>query len=121
MLNYGFRFFETVQLYRSGQELATGVVWKGETDQVALGLAGDMFITIPRGRYEELDARIEMQPELKAPLEAGQQVGRISIHLGEQIVAGRGLVTLNSVAPAGFFGRSWDGLRLGFGCLFGDD
>ena len=121
MLNYGFRFFETVQLYRSGQELATGVVWKGETDQVALGLAEDMFITIPRGRYEELDARIEMQPEIKAPLEAGQQVGRIRIHLGEQIVASRDLVTLNGIAPAGFFGRSWDGLRLWFGGLFGDE
>jgi len=121
MLNYGFRFFETVQLYRSGQELATGVVWKGVTDQVALGLAEDMFITIPRGRYEELDARIEMQPEIKAPLEAGQQVGRIRIHLGEQIVASRDLVTLNGIAPAGFFGRSWDGLRLWFGGLFGDE
>ncbi len=121
MLNYGFRFFETIQLYRAGQELATGEVWKGKADQVTLGLAGDMFITIPRGRYDELDARIEMQPELKAPLEAGQKVGRIRIHLGEQIVASRDLVTLNSVAPAGFFGRSWDGLRLWIGGLFGDD
>ncbi len=121
MLNYGFRFFETIQLYRAGQELATGEVWKGKADQVALGLAQDMFITIPKGRYEQLDARIEMQPELKAPLEAGQQVGRIRIHLGEQIVTSRDLVTLNSVAPAGFFGRSWDGLRLWFGGLFGDD
>ncbi len=121
LLNYGFRFFETVQLYRAGEELAQGRVWKGETEQVALGLAEDLFITIPRGRYDDLDARVRMQPELKAPLAAGAEVGRISVHLGDEVVASRGLVTLGEVVPAGFFGRAWDGMRLWFGGLFGDD
>jgi D-alanyl-D-alanine carboxypeptidase (penicillin-binding protein 5/6) len=121
LLNYGFRFFETVQLYKSGQELAQGRVWKGESEQVALGLADDLFITIPRGRYDDLDARVEMQPELKAPLAAGVEVGRISVHLGDELVASRSLTTLNPVAPAGFFGRAWDGMRLWMGGLFGDD
>lgn len=121
LLNYGFRFFETVQLYRAGQELALGKVWKGEAEQVPLGLAQDMFISIPRGRYEDLDARIELQPELKAPLLAGQEVGRIQIYLEEDIVSSRGLITLNEVAPAGFFSRAWDGMRLWMGGMFGDE
>jgi D-alanyl-D-alanine carboxypeptidase (penicillin-binding protein 5/6) len=121
LLNYGFRFFETIQLYKAGQELAMGKVWKGETDQVALGLEQDMFLTIPRGRYDELDARIEMQPELKAPLQSGQEVGRIRIFLGDETVASRNLVTLGDVLPAGFFSRAWDGMRLWMGGLFGDD
>jgi D-alanyl-D-alanine carboxypeptidase (penicillin-binding protein 5/6) len=121
LLNYGFRFFETIQLYKAGQELAQGRVWKGEADQVALGLAEDLFITIPRGRYDDLDARIKMQPELRAPLATGVEVGRISVHLEDTVVASRGLVTLGEVAPAGFFGRAWDGMRLWFGGLFGDD
>ena len=121
LLNYGFRFFETVQLYRSGQELAQGRVWKGEEEQVALGIAEDMFISIPRGRYDDLDARIAMQPELKAPLEEGQEVGRISIFLGDELVASRGLITLAGVAPAGFFSRAWDGMRLWVGGMLGDD
>jgi D-alanyl-D-alanine carboxypeptidase (penicillin-binding protein 5/6) len=121
LLNYGFRFFETVQLYRAGQELALGKVWKGESEQVPLGLAQDMFISIPRGRYEDLDARIELQPELKAPLLAGQEVGRIQIYLEEDIVSSRGLITLNEVAPAGFFSRAWDGMRLWMGGMFGNE
>jgi len=121
LLNYGFRFFETIQLYRAGQELAQGRVWKGETDQVALGLSEDMFLTIPRGRYDDLDARIEMQPELRAPLQAGQEVGRIRIFLGEETVASRSLVTLGEVVPAGFFSRAWDGMRLWMDGLFGDE
>ena len=90
-------------------------------EQVALGLAEDMFLSIPRGRYDDLDARIEMQPELVAPLETGQVVGRIQVMLGEEVVTSRNLVTLGSIAPAGFFSRAWDGMRLWVGGMLGDD
>ena len=121
LLNYGFRFFETVQLYQAGQVLSEGRVWKGLSEQVPLGLAADLFITIPRGRYDDLDARLEMQPQLVAPLEQGAEVGRIRIQLEGEPVASRGLVTLGSVEAAGLFGRTWDGIRLWMDGLFSDD
>ncbi len=121
LLNYGFRFFETVQLYQAGQELARGHVWKGLTEEVTLGLEDPLFVTIPRGRYDDLDAQIEMQPELSAPLGAGVTVGKITVKLGEDLVASRKLVTLSAVEEAGFFGRSWDSLRLWVDSFFEDD
>jgi len=121
LLNYGFRFFETVQLYQAGQVLAEGRVWKGLEEQVPLGLAEDLFITIPRGRYEALDAKLEMQTELLAPLEQGVEVGRIRIQLDDELVTSRPLVTLGSVEPAGFFGRAWDGVRMWMDGMFDDD
>jgi len=121
LLNYGFRFFETVQLYQAGEELALGHVWKGLTEEVALGLQEPLFVTIPRGRYDDLDAQVEMQPELSAPLAAGITVGKITIQLGEELIASRELVTLSAVEEAGFFGRSWDGVRIWMDGLFADD
>lgn len=121
LLNYGFRFFETVQLYEAGQVLATGRVWKGEAEEVSMGLAEDLFITIPRGRYDDLQASLEVRPRLLAPLDVGQHVGRIRIELGDELVASRDLVTLESVTPSGFFSRAMDGMRLWFGGLFGDE
>jgi D-alanyl-D-alanine carboxypeptidase (penicillin-binding protein 5/6) len=121
LLNYGFRFFETVQLYKAGQELAQGRVWKGQQEQISLGIRDELFVTIPRGRYEELDAQVEMRPELIAPISEGEEVGQISIRLEGEEVAGRGLVALDAVEEAGFFGRTWDGMSMWFGGLFGDD
>lgn len=121
LLNYGFRFFETVQLYQAGTELAVGKVWKGTVDEVSLGLAAPLFVTIPRGRYEELDGQVELQPELSAPLEEGTAVGSITVRLGDDLVASRDLTTLSAVEAAGFFGRTWDGLRLWADGLFSDD
>ncbi len=121
LLNYGFRFFETVQLYKAGQELAQGKVWKGENEQIKLGIRDELFVTIPRGRYEDLDAQVEMRPELIAPIAEGEQVGQISIRLEDTEITSRGLVALEAINEAGFFGRTWDGMTMWIGGLFGDD
>jgi D-alanyl-D-alanine carboxypeptidase (penicillin-binding protein 5/6) len=121
LLNYGFRFFETVQLYQAGQELAKARVWKGMSEEVALGIADELFVTIPRGRYDDLEAQVEMQQQLTAPLAAGQEVGTVHVRLGDGQVAARGLVTLAAVEEAGFFGSMWDGLQLWVDGFFEDD
>jgi D-alanyl-D-alanine carboxypeptidase (penicillin-binding protein 5/6) len=121
LLNYGFRFFETIQLYKAGQELAQGKVWKGKTEQIRLGIQDELFVTIPRGRYDDLDAQVEMRPELIAPIIEGEEVGQISIRLEDAEITSRGLVALEGVAESGFFGRTWDGMSMWVGGLFGDE
>jgi D-alanyl-D-alanine carboxypeptidase (penicillin-binding protein 5/6) len=121
LLNYGLRFFETVQLYEAGKELARARVWKGLTEEVTLGLSEPLFVTIPRGRYEDLEAQVEMQPQLTAPLATGVIVGKINVQLGEELIAERDLVTLSAVEAAGFFGSAWDSMKLWMDSLFEDE
>lgn len=121
LLNYGFRFFETVQLYQAGQELTRARVWKGLDEEIGLGLERELFVTIPTGRYDDLEAQVQMQPQLTAPLALGATVGQINVKLDDELVASRELVTLAAVEPAGFIGSAWDGLQLWFDGMFGDD
>ena len=121
LLNYGFRFFETVQLYQAGQELAKTRVWKGTVEEVPLGPGDALFVTIPRGRYADLDAQVQLQPQLTAPLAAGTVVGQVEVRLGEELIASRDLQALSAVDEAGFFGSAWDGLLLWFDGMFADD
>lgn len=120
LLNYGFRFFETVQLYEAGKEIAQARVWKGMSEEVALGLGEPLFVTIPRGRYDDLEAQVQIEPQLSAPLAAGQIVGSINVHLGEELVAARDLIALAAVEEAGFFGSAWDSMKLWVNDLFED-
>jgi D-alanyl-D-alanine carboxypeptidase (penicillin-binding protein 5/6) len=121
LLNYGFRFFETVQLYEAGQELASARVWKGLAEEVQLGLTDSVFVTIPRGRYDDLEAQVQVEPQLSAPLEAGTVVGTINVQLGDDLVASRQLVTMSTVEEAGFFGSTWDSLKLWVNGFLEDD
>jgi D-alanyl-D-alanine carboxypeptidase (penicillin-binding protein 5/6) len=121
LLNYGFRFYETVQLYKARTELAKGRVWKGKTDEVSLGLAEPLYVTFPRGRYKDLDGQVALKPDLSAPLPADAAVGSMTVRLGDKVVASRDLITLNAVEAAGIFGRTWDNIRLWAHGLFNDD
>ena len=121
LLNYGFRFFETVQLYQAGQELTRARVWKGLDEEIGLGLERELFVTIPTGRYDDLEAQVQMQPQLTAPLETGVVVGQIAVRLDGELVAERDLLTLSPVEEAGFFGSTWDGLKLWFDGMFADE
>ena len=103
LLNYGFRFYETHRLYGAGDRLTRTRVWFGATEDVSLGLAGDLFVTIPRRQYERLDARTEIRPDLRAPLEKGEQVGEVIVELDGEPVTRQPLVALASVPEGGIW------------------
>jgi len=121
LLNYGFRFYETIQLYQGKTELAKAKVWKGTSEEISTGLAEPLFITIQRGRYDDLKAQVELQSELTAPLAEGAVVGSINISLDDKTIVNLDLVTLAAVEEAGFMGRSWDGLKMWVDGMLGDD
>ena len=58
LLNYGFRFFETRRILSAGAALQQVKIWKGDTEQVAVGVASDVYMTYPRGDKESLQAQL---------------------------------------------------------------
>ena len=103
LLNYGFRFFETHKLYTAGEILNRSRVWKGESDKLSLGLLEDLYITIPRGSYQDLEAVMDVDANIQAPLEKGSQHGVVRISLADKEVLQAPLVALDSVAEGGIF------------------
>lgn len=121
LLNYGFRFYETVRLYQPQDTLATRHIWKGDVEEVKLGVADIWHLTLPRGRYKDLEAHMEVDHRLLAPLAQGTAVGHAVITLDGEELDRRPLVSLEEVAEAGFFGRAWDGMKLWFDSLGGEE
>lgn len=112
LLNYGFRFFETHRLYGANDNLTRTRVWMGEDEQVSLGLAKDLFVTIPRRQYDKLNARTEIQPLIEAPLAKGQKVGDVIVELDGQEVLRRPLVALADVAEGGLWRKAVDSVLM---------
>lgn len=108
LLNYGYRFFESHQLYAAGEPIQQARVWKGAEQTVDLGLADSLNLVIPLRSYANLNAQISIDATLEAPLEAGQVVGHVRISLDQELLAEADLITLQPVAQAGFFRRAID-------------
>lgn len=118
MLNYGFRYYETARLFESGESLVESRVWGGEKDQLDLGLASDMVLTIPRGARDSLDPVVEVDSVVKAPVEAGDELGTVTVSFDGEVLAERPLVAIEPVPEGGLFKRLLDAIKLFFHNLF---
>jgi len=103
LLNYGFRFYKTHKLYAAGEILNHSRVWKGEIDEIALGLLNDLHITIPRGSYKQLNALMDVDANIEAPLAKGEQLGVVRITLNDEKLSAVPLVALNRVEKGNIF------------------
>jgi len=114
LLNYGFRFFETHKLYSAGKELMRSRVWKGATDEVGLAPGEDIYVTIARGRYDDLKAVMDVQEQLVAPLGREQTVGVVRVSLDGDELARAPLTPVAPVAEGSFFRRAVDAILMMF-------
>jgi D-alanyl-D-alanine carboxypeptidase (penicillin-binding protein 5/6) len=118
LLTYGFRFFETQTFYQKGAELAKAQVWKGATREAKAGLAQDLTLTLPKGQIKKLQASMTLNPQLIAPINKGDVIGKVEVKMEDQVVHSADLIALETVEEGGFFRRLWDSIRLFFFGLF---
>ncbi len=118
LLSYGFRFFETIKPLQAGVRLHQQQIWMGEKEQVSLGIAKDIYLTIPRGSAKKVKARYVVEKDLEAPINKGQLVGKIFFTINDKTIAEHPLVALEGVKQAGFFGRMSDKVVRWFSSLF---
>lgn len=108
ILNYGFRFFETITPYKAGDSFVSQKIWFGDKESVDLGVLTDTPITISRGQAKNLQANFELSKELTAPLAKGETVGRIYFQLNGKDIAQFPLVTLQEVNEGSWFSKLMD-------------
>jgi len=118
LLNYAFRFFETITPYKAGDKFATHRIWMGDKKEVDLGIMLDTPITIPRGKSKALKATFELSQQLTAPLAKGTVVGKLFLQLDNNDIAQYPLVTLQEVNEGGFFSKILDYIKLFFAQWF---
>lgn len=117
LLAYGFRYFETHQLYAAGDELTQGKLWAGAADNVKLGVEREIQLTIPRGKHGDLQALMNIDEVIKAPVSKGKEYGELVISLDGEELLREPLIALESVDEGGFFKCLWDGIILFFSQL----
>ena len=114
LLNYGFRFFETHLLYGASEPVTEVRVWKGEKETLPIGLRREVFATIPRGQYKSIDAVVEVDRTVIAPINLGEIKGKVMFTLGDEALGEYPLVALESVSEGSLWRRFSDNIQLMF-------
>ncbi len=114
LLNFGFQFYDAVQLYAKQQAVSNLKVWKGSEATVKAGFSHDFILAVPKGFAPRLKAELVSQQPLIAPVSAGQMVGTMKVSLDGKPFGDYPVMAIEGVPVANIFGRAVDTVRLWF-------
>lgn len=108
LLEWGFTNFERRTLLAKRFPLTEAKVIGGTQGSVALGLAEDIVMLLPKSAQDPVSVTIRYEGPVRAPLTDGQHVGRLQVLRGAALAAEYPIVSLASVQQGGLVKRAWD-------------
>ncbi len=112
LLNYGFRFYESDSVLGPQNPAGSIRVWKGEQAQVPVSTKEPVALGLPRGSKDKLVVTPKVDGDLIAPVEAGQQVGTVTVSLDDKVLRTEPLIALQAVPKGSLWQQMSDQVRM---------
>jgi D-alanyl-D-alanine carboxypeptidase (penicillin-binding protein 5/6) len=109
ILEWGFRNFEARKLFDADQQIGYAKVFGGESRSVNLAAKEPVKVMVQKNGTDKLIARVVYNGPVRAPIEAGQQVGLIKVWRGANIAVEAPVYAAESIATGSTMRRALDG------------
>lgn len=113
IVSWAFREFVQKTVATAGTRIADAPIWMGAKSQVGLVVQEDLTLLLPSLAQDSLKAEISYAAPVEAPVEAGQELARMTIEIPGHDPVVVPLVAEEAVAKGGFATR----LKTAFGIL----
>jgi serine-type D-Ala-D-Ala carboxypeptidase (penicillin-binding protein 5/6) len=114
LINYGFTFYQTVNVKQRGTAVLKPRVYKAAEEFYSVGPATDINIVVPRGQAGSITTAATVQRRLIAPLAASTQVGELQVVVNGTPATSVPLYPLADVPEGGLWSRLSDTVLLWF-------
>jgi D-alanyl-D-alanine carboxypeptidase (penicillin-binding protein 5/6) len=109
MLEWGFRNFEARTLFAAQQPVGYAKVFGGDTRSVKLASPEPIKVMVSKNGGDKLIARVVYNGPVRAPIEAGQQVGFVKVWRGANIAVEAPVYAAESIGRGSTMRRAIDG------------
>lgn len=104
MFDYAFSQYTMHFIYKPGEVLGIVKVQKGNVPEISIQAEKDYSVLVKKGvKNPDIRHEIQLDPNVKAPVAAGQVIGKLSVYQGEQLVKEFELTSPVEVEKAGFW------------------
>ena len=110
MLEWGFRNFEERTVFAENQTLGYAKVFGGDSRSVALASHEPVKVMVQKNGNDKLMARVVYSGPVRAPFEAGQQVGVVKIWRGNNVAVETPVYAVDAVGRGSTLRRAFDGV-----------
>jgi len=109
MLEWGYRNFESRPLFAAQQPIGYAKVFGGESRSVKLISPKPVEVMVQKNGTDKLIARVVYSGPVRAPVEAGQQIGVVRVWRGANIAMEAPVYAADSVGVGSTMRRAIDG------------
>ena len=114
LVNYGFTFYQTVNVKRRGIAVLKPRIYKAAEEFYSVGPASDINIVVPRAQAGSITTTATVQRRLLAPLSTRTQVGELQVVVDGKPVASAPLYPITNVPEGSLWSRLSDTVLLWF-------
>ena len=97
LMDWGFRRFQNVSLFRAGDKVSSARVWGGNKSSVQLIAKNDITVKLSKQERSNAKMSVVFTGPLAAPVSKGQQVGNLVIKLDGKTITSAPVVTKQSI------------------------
>ena len=108
LLDWGFRSFESRVLFGEGQNVAAAKVYGGEKGTVTLTSKAPITLMVQRTGGDRLSAKLVYTGPVRAPVEQGQQIGKLKVWRNDTLSLEVPLQAAENVGTGSRPGRAYD-------------
>lgn len=105
IVSWAFRQFAEREVFEAGHTVAMADVWMGADDSVPLVPIANVSVLVPLMAAGTLEARVEYDGPIAAPIVEGQELGRLVVEVAGLAPMTTPLVAGRAVAQGGFMPR----------------
>lgn len=103
LLDYGFSNFSYVSYANKGDYLQDILVKKGSSDNISVIYDDNVSILVPKGQETGITYEISLPDYIQAPINDGQQLGKIVYYLNTEEICEVNLIAKNTVTKQNLF------------------
>ena len=111
LLDYGFAQYETRLLYDANTAATRVKVRLGAVSGLPIGPGRDLYVTLPKGTFDRLQANLVVKDNQFAPVKAGEWMGDLTLRYGDTVLGEYPVVALKSVAEGSWWQKLVERVR----------
>jgi len=105
LAEWAFREFNDYKLFSAGEKVDDADVWLGDDSKVAMTVADDLTVTLPRRSRRDMKVTVTYDKPIPAPIKEGTEIGKVTVTAPAAQPVERPLFAGTSVAPISTIGR----------------
>lgn len=105
LVEWAFREFNNYKLFSAGEKVDDADVWLGGEAKVAMTVADDLTVTLPRRARRDMKVTVTYDRPIPAPIKQGDEIGKVVVTAPDVQPVERPLLAAASVPAIGTIGR----------------